>query len=377
MTDAHSPAPEEVMAYVDGELTADAAREILTHLAACERCQRLIEDLREASRRTRAWQVDEVPTALRLPETSSGPSAPMHSRVWRMARTRTLAAAALVLIAGTFALNSIADKPWSRAKSSAEMNAAQEAAMSLLSAERKPAPAIAERLETRPLIVRTVTLRMAASNFDAVRPAIDRALRDTDGFVGQLGASEAGDAGRSIRGTLRVPAGRLDEVIAALKKLGRVVDESQQSDDVTDQIVDLDTRIANGKMTEKRLAELIQNRSGRVSDVLEVEREMARVRTELERLEAQRKNAGHRVAYATLNIEVLEERRAGVSLGPVPVTARLRDAISDGFESALSSLLELTLFLLRIGPALLLWTILACAAAWPIVRRLRPRRAAG
>ena len=385
MTAAHSPTPEELMAYLDGELSAAAARDVSTHLAGCERCQQLTDGLRDASRETRAWQVEDAPLSLRLPEETPRSQAPLRPSIWRVARSRTFAvtAAAVVVVVGAFALQLVNNQSSRYALETFDDRGAVGQAAPAIAAGRaaggggaaqgpRTAQAETEQRKAGPSIARTVTLKIVTTDFDAARSAIDRTLRDVGGLVGQLGASDPGEvAARSIRGTLRVPAARLDEALAALRTLGRVTSESQQADDVTEQVVDLDVRIANARITEKRLAELIQNRTGRVSDVLEVEREMTRVRTELERLDAQRKNVGQRVAYATVNIEVLEERRASVSLGPVPIPARLRDAISDGFESALSGLLAVALFLLRAGPSIILWATLVGVPAWWALRRIR------
>jgi anti-sigma factor RsiW len=390
MTAAHSPAPEELMAYLDGELEAAASRDVLSHLATCESCQRLADDMRQASRDMRAWQVDEAPKSLHLPQVASPVVTQAPSRFRRVARTRTFAAAAAAVVVVVAAVTLNMRTQWSadssrgfadRGRLQAPAASANEApAVPIVRmAGRLPAQAVVagEQLKSGPSIVRTVRLRIVASDFDAARPAIDRTLHDVGGFVGQLGASDPGDAARSINGTLRVPAARLDEAIAALKKLGRVIDESQQADDVTEQVVDLDVRISNARITEKRLTELIQNRTGRVSDVLEVEREMARVRTELERLDGQKKNVERRVAYATLILEVLEERRASVNPGAAPVPTRLRHAVADGFESALSSVLAVSLFLLRAGPSIVLWAAVIGVPGWWSARRwqlTRPTR---
>jgi hypothetical protein len=395
MTVPHSPAPEELMAYLDGELSAAASRDVLAHLAACKHCQRIADDMRGVSSDLRAWQVGDPPASLHAPQRVTQTPVRVRAWVWQALRTRrfAVAAAAVVLVGAAFVLQPANKRP---APYAAARASDSTAAVTTVPAEHARLGGLAGGVAARsqaetplaggprsqaetplaagPSIVRTVTLRIVASDFDAARPAIDRTLRDVGGFVGQLGVSDSGEGPRSIHGTLRVPAARLDEAVAALKKLGRVINESQQADDVTEQVVDLDIRIANARITEKRLAELIQNRTGRVSDVLEVEREMTRVRTELERLDAQRKNVERRVAYATLVLEVLEERRASVSLGPVPVPARLRHAIADGFEAALSSVLEAALFLLRVGPALLLWGVLLGVPGWLLVRR-HPRRA--
>jgi len=128
-------------------------------------------------------------------------------------------------------------------------------------------------------------------------------------------------------------------------------------------------RLANARVTEKRLSQLLQNRTGGVSDVLEVERETARVRTEIEQMEAQRRQFDRRIEYATITLEVVEERKASVDLGPIPIPTRLSRAIADGLSSAMTSTLEVTLIVLRVGPAVLLWTTLLGVPVWWLKRR--------
>jgi len=103
--------------------------------------------------------------------------------------------------------------------------------------------------------------------------------------------------------------------------------------------------------------------------VLEVEREIMRVRTEIEQMESQHKQLDGRVDYATLTIEVQEERRAGVNLGPIPVPTRLRQAVADGLESAAMSMVDAALLILRSGPILLLWLTLLGLPVWWLLRR--------
>ena len=218
-------------------------------------------------------------------------------------------------------------------------------------------------------IVRTATLRIVATDFSGVRSAIDRILQDSGGFVGSITASDRPGATRSIRGDLRIPSGRFDGALAALRALGRVTEDSQNAEDVTSTVVDLDVRVSNARATEKRLSEVLQNRTGRLSDVLEVEREIMRVRTEIEQMESQRKLLDGRIEYATLTLEVNEERRASVNLGPIPVPTRLGQAIADGVESAAMSLLGAVLLILRGGPVLLLWMTMLGLPLWWLLRR--------
>ncbi len=217
-------------------------------------------------------------------------------------------------------------------------------------------------------IIRTVTITITTTDFDAVRAAIDRTLRDVSGFVGEIRSSSAQNAARSLHATLRVPAARLDDAVRSLRTLGSVTGEVQSGDDVTERVVDIEARLANGRNTEKRLGEVLRNRTGDVSDVLAVEREIARVREEIERLDGERTNLERRVAYATVTLEVTESRQATLDTGPVPLSTRLRNAAVDGLRTAFESASAALLWTLRAGPPLLLWLAILW---WPVRWLLR------
>lgn len=219
------------------------------------------------------------------------------------------------------------------------------------------------------MIVRSATIRIVANRFDEVRPAIDRILRDVKGFAGRIDATAARGASRTLNATLRVPAPALDATLASIKQLGQVVGESQGGDDVTEQVVDIAARLANARHTESRLTQVLRERTGKVSDVLEAEREIARVREEIERLDAQRTNLDRRVTYATVTLEVTEEPKAAMDMGPLPVRARLRNAFVDGIRVAVESFLGLSLTLLSVAPTLVVWIALLFFPVRFIIRR--------
>ena len=139
----------------------------------------------------------------------------------------------------------------------------------------------------------------------------------------------------------------MDQALTALRSLGRVSDESQSGEDVTDQMIDLDARLTNARNTEKRLTEVLKNRTGDLADVLAVEREVARVREEIERLDAQRKTLEQRVSFATVTLTVTEERQAQLDTGGVPVHCQLRNAFVEGLQAAYESALSVAIGLLR------------------------------
>jgi hypothetical protein len=178
-------------------------------------------------------------------------------------------------------------------------------------------------------------------------------------------------SGRTLTATLRVPADQLDATLAELKTLGRVESESQSGQDVTAQYVDLQARLANARNTEQRLTDLLRNRTGKLSDVLEVEQEVDRVRGEIEQMEAERKNMSNQVTFATLNATITEDYKAQLQVVPPSTSTRLSNAAVEGYKSLVDGLVGLALFLLENGPSLLFWVALLFFPARLVWKRFR------
>jgi hypothetical protein len=221
------------------------------------------------------------------------------------------------------------------------------------------------------LLVRTARLSLVPRDFDAARREMERIVTAAGGFTGRIMVSDPRSGARSLSATLRIPSEKFDATLVALKQLGQVTAESQDGEDVTQQSVDLDARLANARASETRLKDILNRRTGDLADVLAVEREIARVRGEIEQMEAERKSLDRRISYAVVSIEIHEERKAAMDLGPLPVPARLRNALVDGFSSAITSVLNATLVAARVGPVLMLWALVLAFPAWMLRRRYR------
>lgn len=222
-------------------------------------------------------------------------------------------------------------------------------------------------------LIRTATLQIVATDFSHVRTAVERIVADMNGFADQLSVSADPGSARVLRGSLRVPGDRLDDALARLRALGQVTHDQQNAQDVADQLVDLDARLKNARATEQRLTELLRERTGKLSDVLEVEQELSRVRLDIERLDAEKTNTSRRVAYAAIDVTISEERKAGVDPGPLSLGTQIRVAAADGLQTVVDTLVGLVLFALRAGPALAVWAI-AAAVVWTAVKRARRAR---
>jgi hypothetical protein len=388
----HPLSDEELMELLDGELPFERAAIVQAHIAGCDRCQGLTRQLRGVSRDLARWQIEQPPATLVVP----APRATTRGRAfasWLVRPSPVFAVAGVaiaVFLGGAYRLMSIKPMLMTAARPTiAQAPAPSSTARAPLGSEPqafvvprsgKPAAAPAAPLTSGPMvaaqgplpssIARTAVLRITAVDVDGARPVIDRVVSSTGSLTRTLTVSGA-DGARSLTATLLIPAGRFDESLAALKVIGRVTEETMRSDDVKEQIVDLDARLKNARTTEARLNELLRTRTGALADVLAAEREVARVREEIERLDAERRNLGERITYASLNLHVQEERHPTIDLGPQPVSGMLRDSLVAGVTTAVDSILGLALLLVRVLPSLTVWALILAWPARAAVRWLR------
>jgi hypothetical protein len=215
-------------------------------------------------------------------------------------------------------------------------------------------------------------LSIVTDRFDASRAEMETLIRKYEGFTGRVLVSGTAEQGRALTATLQIPTARLDEAIAGLKALGRVTSEGVDGEDVTQQSVDLDARLANARNSEKRLTAILATRTGDLDDVLAVEREISRTRGEIESMEAQRKALDRRITYATVDLQMTEEKRAAVNLGAQPLWSRFVDEFVRGWDGVLGAGVELGLLLARLTP---LMVVLLLLSAPFILRRRTHRRA--
>jgi hypothetical protein len=152
------------------------------------------------------------------------------------------------------------------------------------------------------MIIHTGSIALEVSD---LRAAIDQATAVVTGLGGQVAAShEENSAGRqSASVTYRIPAERWTEAVAGLRGIAqKVVTEDTDAEDVTAQVVDLDARIANLRVTEAALQQ-IMGQATTIPDVLTVQQELTRVRADIESMTAQRDHLADQAALGTLTVQ--------------------------------------------------------------------------
>ena len=397
----HSVDPEELMAYLDGELPVERARECAAHLEQCRECQALTADLKSLYQQMNAWQVGAAPESLDravrsalIAERQQGREAKGALKpfipLWRMPQFWAIAGAAMVLLliglgrsylfhtGYGLALRPSASRPqldtYARIYSPPPVSQGravrvptEQEALRLQQTENAPTGA----LPSGPMIARRASVSLVTKDFDLSRAQLDAIQHQRGGYAAGLQVEAPAGAGRTLTASLRIPADQLDSTLAEVKKLGRVEHESQSGEEVTAQYVDLNARLSNSRNTEQRLVEVLNQRTGKMADILAVENEIARVRGEIEQMEAERKNIEHRVAYAELQVELKEEYKAALNVTPPSGAAQLRNSFVEGLGTAADSLVGFAQLVLSCGPTLLLWALILFWPARILWRRWR------
>lgn len=153
---------------------------------------------------------------------------------------------------------------------------------------------------------------------DSLELAIERVRQlalSLGGRVGNLAMHTGEEQVRSATVEMQIPAARFDDALTGLSPLGDVEQSNTTAQDVGEEFVDVTARVANARRLEQRLIDLLANRTGRLEDVLAVERELARVREEIERYEGRLRFLSSRVATSTI-VAALHEPKPLVASTP-------------------------------------------------------------
>lgn len=160
-------------------------------------------------------------------------------------------------------------------------------------------------------MVKRGSLDLRVDDVDAAAGTIATKAKEFGGSVSSSNLFEDNRGVKSGMISVRVPSDRFDEALTALKgAAAAVLSESANADDVTRQYVDLEARIKNKQAEEQAFVALLE-RSGKLDDVISVTREVARVRGEIEQLQASLNYLSSQTAMATIAVSLSEDPRIG------------------------------------------------------------------
>ncbi len=176
------------------------------------------------------------------------------------------------------------------------------------------------------MIIRTGQVSIQVDSLErAVQQVTDLATR-FGGYVANSSISTGENSARTATIEVKVPTERYGGTLDGMKAIGTVRSASTATEDVGEEFVDVTARMTNARRLEDRLLTVLATRTGKLEEVLGVERELARVREEIERYEGRLRYLKAQVSMSTLAVTVFEP-------GPI-VGAPGENVIVAAFEAA-------------------------------------------
>jgi hypothetical protein len=220
----------------------------------------------------------------------------------------------------------------------------------------------------------------ASLQTDDVRGAVDRITTTVAARGGRIASADIdyarpadSDDTASSRATLvvAIPPGELSAVRGVLEDTGDVLSYDQLAEDVTDQLADLDTRIANQRASLERIRELYANAAD-VDSIVRIEAELTNRETVLEQLLATQQQVTDRVAMSTLTIDITTAPTA--TEADDDGGAGLGDALAAGWSAFAGGVFAIVLGLAAALPFVLTTIVAAIVVLWvrQLVRARRP-----
>lgn len=157
-------------------------------------------------------------------------------------------------------------------------------------------------------IIFTAAIRLVVSDFATLEESLPKLVNQHKGYIADANVDRRQGSYRTGRWVIRVPTQEFGNLLDEIEELGVPENRQQTAQDVTEEYVDLEARIENERRLEGRIVQLLEDRTGKIGDVIEVERELGRVRQELERMQGRLRYLKNRVALTTITVTAREEQ---------------------------------------------------------------------
>jgi hypothetical protein len=228
--------------------------------------------------------------------------------------------------------------------------------------EQAPAQALPDSVRPT-MLIRNGTARVEVDSLEQAVAGVRALAERVGGYVTNVALQSGRERIREATLTVRLPSASFDAALDGLQPIGRVEAVNVATEDVGEEYVDVQLRLVNARRLEGRLLELLDRRTGALDDVLSVERELARVREQIERQEGRLRYLRNRAELSTLTVTVHES-------GPLLATQPGQNVLVRALQQSLRNFVGVVaIAIASLGVVLPLAAV--ALGAWLLVRRYR------
>lgn len=198
-------------------------------------------------------------------------------------------------------------------------------------------------------IIKRAEVDLEVKNCDETAQVIAGIAKEFSGIVVDSEISKSESGVRSGYMVIKVPPSDFNVVLLRIKSLGRADREKTESEDVTEEYVDLDVRLKNAEVIRDRLTKILEDKAHKIEDILNIERELNRVRGTIEHIKTRIQVLSRKVELAVITVHYREPRN--VVPGQPKVTRGFKETLRiaiDTFLSVTTGLILVTAMMLPI-----------------------------
>jgi hypothetical protein len=228
-------------------------------------------------------------------------------------------------------------------------------------------------------IIRDAELTMEVPSTTETQRAVTSIAESHSGFVvtseaKQREATEPAKRTLDIKLVVRVPSNQFGAALNEIEGLAtNLTQRNVNGQDVTEEFIDLEARLKTQKALETQFLEIMRQ-ANKVADALEVQRQIADVRTEIEKLEGRRRFLESRTSLSSITVNIQSPTPIVVSTSGFGRS--VREAVSESIEVASGIVLFLVRFVIVMVPIFALLILPAGLVARFFIRRARRFRLA-
>ena len=165
-----------------------------------------------------------------------------------------------------------------------------------------PASALANRK-----LIRNANVELEIAGFDDAVQKITAFANEDRGYVATTTSEKQANGKLKGQVVVKIVPENLDRFLQNVRGLGELKNQTLGTEDVTKAYFDTDSRLKNARVMEQRLIDMLKTKTGKVSDLLQVEKELGRVREEIEKMQGELKYWDSQVQFATVTILLAEK----------------------------------------------------------------------
>ena len=186
-------------------------------------------------------------------------------------------------------------------------------------------------IEIEQKIIKRANLTIESNNIDQIEDKIIELVKNNKGYISDSRNWLDQNKRKYYSFNLKIPAENFNQILEQLsdEEYGKIISRSISSQDVTEQYMDLDIRLDNLLAQEDRYKKLL-NQTKKVKEILDIENELNRIRTEIERLQGRKKYLDNQINYSTINVKIRQPEP--ISSGTPGIIKAIKNAINKMLE---------------------------------------------